>query len=810
MELKSVLSVNGRIGPMRLTGSDRAQISVAGLLLYLILIFIAGFAIGAADWADHLALVLFFGIVGALVGALLAYSLFSDLVVWNLAAVYGLFLTGWQFSNVLDPALLPRERVLNLLGRLGAFFSVVAAGEENPDPLMVVLIMAAAFWVIGVSGSWSLLRRGRIWGAVVPPGLALLINRFYYFGRFKMDLLLALYVFVTLILLLHHELSGLQVSWRQIRAQVASNASGHMAQIGVIVALALVSVSWFGPAFAHLGLASDIWSTVSKPWHQTRDRLGNAVASLRAPNWFVSEFGESLSLDEGVLPPDEQVMEVEPAAQLSGVGRFYWRARTYDRYQDGRWSDRQGELIEFRPSAGDLELGPGVGRESIEFTFDLQRPLDRYLYLPAQPLWVNRTSSVRVQRQDEELVDVAAFLVASPIYGGESYRARGSIATPTAEQLRDATADYPEWVVERYLQIPRGITPRTLDLASEVTRDATNPYEKAAALTAWLRQNIEYQRVTEAPPRGHEPIDWFLFEYGSGFCNFYASAEVVMLRSLGIPARLATGYAQGTYDAGRDVYRVNSRDYHAWPEVYFPGYGWVEFEPTVSQDPLVRPEEAAAVGEASNLEEGAIGEFELIRILRMRYLRTGDEELLPEDVSLPDSTTASSYRRAALFFLAMLAAVVLVWTQIEGGWRLTLVGLAGWLVQTVGSERVPVGLQRLAGYSSPAHRAYQRWLTWWPRLGLVPAPDQTPLERAQIFGKAYPKLAEAAGAIAESYALERFGGVELRRVEIVPLWRHLAKGLWKAWFGHLWSSLLSRAPFYSIARSVRAISAAGD
>ena len=95
--------------------------------------------------------------------------------------------------------------------------------------------------------------------------------------------------------------------------------------------------------------------------------------------------------------------------------------------------------------------------------------------------------------------------------------------------------------------------------------------------------------MTNIPPtpQGVDPIDVFLFSDRQGFCNHFATAEVLLLRSIGIPARLAIGFAEGEYDEISDLYVVRIKDTHAWPEVYFADYGWVIFEPTTNQVPLV-------------------------------------------------------------------------------------------------------------------------------------------------------------------------------------------------------------------------------
>src|SRR5262249_57256243 len=128
---------------------------------------------------------------------------------------------------------------------------------------------------------------------------------------------------------------------------------------------------------------------------------------------------------------------------------------------------------------------------------------------------------------------------------------------------------------------------------------AETPYDRAKAIETWLRNNIAYNESIPQPPTGHDPVDWVLFDYKQGYCNYYASAMIVMLRTLGIPARMAAGFAQGTWDASQQVYTVQERDAHTWVEVFFPQYGWIEFEPTAAQAPLNRQDDVPAGIQAS-------------------------------------------------------------------------------------------------------------------------------------------------------------------------------------------------------------------
>jgi hypothetical protein len=123
-----------------------------------------------------------------------------------------------------------------------------------------------------------------------------------------------------------------------------------------------------------------------------------------------------------------------------------------------------------------------------------------------------------------------------------------------------------------------------------ITADQENAFDKTVALETYLRRSITYNLDPPAVPPGRDYVDFLLFESRQDYCNGYASALAVMARSLGIPARVAVGYAQGEYDPEQGAFRVKKEDAHSWPEVYFPQYGWLEFEPTSAQLPIARPE----------------------------------------------------------------------------------------------------------------------------------------------------------------------------------------------------------------------------
>jgi hypothetical protein len=172
---------------------------------------------------------------------------------------------------------------------------------------------------------------------------------------------------------------------------------------------------------------------------------------------------------------------------------------------------------------------------------------------------------------------------------GESsrYSVTSLVADLRATQLISAPLTYPEGVLREYLRLPENLPARVRNLAKRITAGAATPYHKAVRLQSYLRETYPYTLDTPSPPPGRDAVDYFLFEAPGGFCSYYASAMAVMLRAEGVPARVAAGYAMGDFDYDRGAYRVPASAAHAWVEVYFPGYGWVEFEPTSALSEIV-------------------------------------------------------------------------------------------------------------------------------------------------------------------------------------------------------------------------------
>ena len=130
--------------------------------------------------------------------------------------------------------------------------------------------------------------------------------------------------------------------------------------------------------------------------------------------------------------------------------------------------------------------------------------------------------------------------------------------------------------------------PRVLALARAVTAHDTTTYAKVQSLIHWIGAHTHYSENIPPLPAGADTVDEFLFGNRVGFCEQISTSLAVMLRSLGIPAREAVGYVPGGYNPITDLYQVHADDAHAWVQVWFPGYGWQNFDPTAAV-PLSAP-----------------------------------------------------------------------------------------------------------------------------------------------------------------------------------------------------------------------------
>jgi transglutaminase-like putative cysteine protease len=281
------------------------------------------------------------------------------------------------------------------------------------------------------------------------------------------------------------------------------------------------------------------------------------------------------TLESSLINNDKSVailgsIELSPEVRFSVAASegVYWRVGAYDRYTGDAWI-RTGSP---RAYDGRLEDPPGESRRLTQ-SYELR---DDSLALPAA--W--KPTGIDGAIDGSTLVTSLGGLrpaSSETVAAGTEYTVESRVPTAAVADLRDAGTDYPDRVTGRYLGIPDSTPDRVADQAEAIAGDADTPYGAVSAIERWLEANKGYS-LDVSRPNG-DIVDGFLFSMSEGYCVYFATAMVVMLRTLGIPTRFASGYTTGQR-IDDDEWLVRGYNSHAWVEVFFPGIGWVSFDPT--------------------------------------------------------------------------------------------------------------------------------------------------------------------------------------------------------------------------------------
>ena len=270
----------------------------------------------------------------------------------------------------------------------------------------------------------------------------------------------------------------------------------------------------------------------------------------------------------------------------------FWRGETFDVYQGSSWSssfdqDTDEPLTNTGSrvvvDAAQYDGGTANGTDFRQ-TYHVEAGYSDVVFAAPNPREVETDKNLMLAPDGTLRVgdpNIPSKIAAEGFGKGAVYTVTSSRRSVTAETLREATGEVPTFINETYALMPV-TSGRVVELARTITQGRTNTYDRVKALENWLGDNTRYSLNAPLSPRGVDVVDDFLFRTRVGWCEQIASSLVVMARSIGIPARLVTGFVPGSRDALTGRFVVRERDAHAWAEIYFPGIGWQGFDPTAS------------------------------------------------------------------------------------------------------------------------------------------------------------------------------------------------------------------------------------
>ncbi len=750
--------------------ADNRWWDFSAAILLMAAVLTAATRLVSTEWTDHLSIAQNLAFLGILTGFALGKSIFSLQTSLTIGAAYGTFAIPWQLGLTLDKNLLWSEKMLVLIDRLDMVLQQLANREPVQDSLLFIVIMSMLFWTLSVHAGFTLVRYGKAWESILPSGFAIFVIHSFDALVTRRSWYLAIFIFFSLVMVARMVYIQRQNRWQTSRTALPPHLGLDFIRFAIVAALIIIMFSWTVPALANsLPAAQKMWQPVERMWNETRNKFDNAFASLKTSVGVVSQFyGASASLGRGTPLNDDHIFTARPAENLPANIRLYWRARTYDTYEGGQWFSTINTAYRYNPATDELPLPDYDGRWFGEFSIISAVHLAT-LYLPPQPMWTDQAGQVEYALNPDGSLDISTFRAIPSVEPGEVYRVQASLDYATELQLKNAGTEYPEWITERYLSLPDSTTARTRQLAADITQGMETPYEKTVAITDYLRKNINYvETIEDDLPKNQDLIDWFLFDYQQGFCNYYATAEVILLRAAGIPSRWAIGYAEGERiinedEAGRGnrfsggSVIVRQRDAHAWPEVFFPGVGWVEFEPTAAQPNILRLPGISGGGISSS-PMSDIPDLEiLLREMEeeMALLRQQREAI--EAAEIPEPSSSGLLNRA-LLIIGVAIILYAVWANRKKIKFPPLPILVEKAYLKLGLQP-PSMIRQWASLAAlpPLHKAYQEINKALTRLGRKPSHTQTPSERAAMLSELIPGAGKPARELVHEYEADVFG-----------------------------------------------------
>ena len=607
-----VSMVNGISDVVRGFNLDLA-LSVLGIALVVALVILR---FGRKGWTS--ALFTFFS--GLLISAMMVGRLWDELLnLFN-----NLF---WWLGNFIEAlvGLLQGESTFLSFGTLFIYILDFTQGvyimfqrivlwawrfpRMNNDLVSILMVWSLLIWFATIWAAWFQWRRKRPVEAVIPAFILVAMARSYSDASSSVMLMM---LGATIALMVISAQMNREKDWDDRGIGYSDLIRKNSTRAAMMLSAILVFISG-GITSIDIEKLQERWEDFSRR-NTTTTKVSNPGASgsfgIERDSSRVTLSEQFSKLSQGGLPSDhlvgsgpelseEKVMVIRVEETDSKTGNtllvdaisqnYYFRSLTFDKYTSTGWFSTGGRIYVYQ--AGQEAVTSYTNRQKlikqdVRFANDLSTT--NKVYVVGDLAVVDRLYNVN-WREGESPAEFTDIFGAT--FDGSSYEAYSVVPVYSEDGLRDSSLNYPDWIIEKYLQLPETVPDRVINLAYELTSQELSAYYKVVSIEQYLR-SFPYTLDLPIRTANLDIADYFLFDLQRGYCDYYASSMVVLVRAAGIPARLAVGYVGGTYDEENDYYVITADQAHSWVEVYFPEYGWVTFEPTAGRAAIQRQTEA--------------------------------------------------------------------------------------------------------------------------------------------------------------------------------------------------------------------------
>ena len=544
----------------------------------------AGWVLGRDDWTNFLALVAIISVVVGFVGAKVGWARWPAHVV---GAVFAALIVPVLVGEVLQPgASIGVQYRATAAQVVQAWYDLVVNGLLATRMTgHHLLILGLLVWATGQFAASAVFRHRRPLSAVVVIG-ALLIGNMSATVRPQLGFLI-LYSLAAMFLLIRLHSLDEQATWLRRRIGDPKAVGSIYLRGGTVFVVIAVLGSLALTAAARSAPLAGAWDEV-KPW------LLDVGAGIQKylPNGIDSRgiggiaFGPNAPI--GNLWTTGSGMALTIRRPPNNTEPYYWRAVAYDRFDfiGWNWTETESAPVGAKDNilSRTADAIPPDDRTAVTFTVQPEAGYrSSYVVSPLAPVSIDRDSQLISLGKD-------GFFEALQIDGHGGYTITASVPAPgntglTGNLLAAAGTDYPKEILERYGQPTADGTvgPEALNVLREVQAlaPAQDPYDIAMTMQAYLRSSrFTYNPDVRAIDCGNRSTAECFAWSKQGYCQHYATLMAVLLRELHVPARFVQGFLPGTIDPRTGIEKISNTSAHAWVEVWFPGYGWISFDPT--------------------------------------------------------------------------------------------------------------------------------------------------------------------------------------------------------------------------------------
>ena len=566
-----------QVNQFRLTpGEGWLALVLLGIAVYSVV-----FSIVFANWVDFSYILLFSTAAGLLLGLCVAKIQRFPQVLLHLAAVLlGYWLSIWlvsSFAYHISWLLL----LANLRSIIGSGFT--STMSSNSEVVFLFYLTFLCFF-LAYFGVWLIYRARLPWLLALIYCAIMLVNLNYI----KQDLsyLVVILLAALSLLIVRIQLANQLTLWTSeglyIDRAWLQNITRRFVQIGALFTLLILLISLMMPMVSQPAPGTNFWNNLDNFWAN----ITHGQISLTSPGMLLQPyetptnfFGDQLPITGNVNLPAGQVLSYTTSPNSPPQ---YLQGLTYDNFDGHTWTSTSNTSSQFEANRS-IPIEARNNRQQITTNVTIIKPPEvtkHYIFAPSQPV----SFSVPTTLYGKGII--TAWTQQSPLTQGESYQAISLISGATAQDLSAVQLNqYNSTLLSNpgpsYVQKPADLSknPIIQRTLQKWIQDSTGVYRKVKALESHLSDKTQFTySVTNPPvPTNVDAVTWLLQTH-QGYCTYYATAMVVMVRMLGIPARIVNGFTQGSLQGHTWV--VNGTDAHSWVQVYFPGYGWINFDPT--------------------------------------------------------------------------------------------------------------------------------------------------------------------------------------------------------------------------------------